>query len=98
MYFKWIGVFLCLSLVLIHTGCDRNKESDPTEIAKQYVEWWEEGSYESMYDLLSQESRQEMTKEEFATRLQTIYEGIGAEDLTIKPDFTPKEASETTDE
>lgn len=98
MYFKWIGVFLCLSLVLIHTGCDRNKELDPTEIAKQYVEWWEEGSYESMYDLLSQESRQEMTKEEFATRLQTIYEGIGAEDLTIKPDFTPKEASETTDE
>ncbi|MEC0258740.1 penicillin-binding transpeptidase domain-containing protein [Paenibacillus lautus] len=98
MHLKWVWVFLCLSLVLIHTGCDRNQGPDPEEIAKRYVEWWEEGSYESMYDLLSHKSRQEMTKEEFITRFQTIYEGIGAADLTITPDFTAKVTEETTDE
>lgn len=98
MHLKWVWVFLCLSLVLIHTGCDRNQGPDPEEIAKRYVEWWEEGSYESMYDLLSHKSKQEMTKEEFITRFQTIYEGIGAADLTITPDFTAKVTEETTDE
>lgn len=98
MHLKWTWLFLCLILMVIHTGCDRNKEPDPEEIAKRYVEWWEEGSYESMYDLLSQKSRQEMTKEEFIIRYQTIYEGIGAADLTITPDFTAKVTEEATDE
>ena len=78
MHYKWTWLFLCLIVMVILTGCDRIKESDPGEIVKQYVEWWEQGSYESMYDVLSLESRQKTTKEDFITRFQTIYEGIGA--------------------
>ena len=98
MHYKWTWLFLCLIVMVILTGCDRIKESDPGEIVKQYVEWWEQGSYESMYDVLSLESRQKTTKEDFITRFQTIYEGIGAADLTITPDFTAKATGETTDE
>lgn len=98
MHLKWTWLFLCLIVMVILTGCDRIKESDPREIVKQYAEWWEQGSYELMYDVLSLESRQKMTKEDFITRFRNIYEGIGAEELTITTDFRAKESSETRNE
>lgn len=52
-------------------------------VLKEYVEHINKKEYEAMYALISDNSKQNWTKEDFVTRVQNIYEGIGASDVTM---------------
>ncbi len=56
----------------------------PERILEQYMACIEKQDYESMYGMLDQKSRNEISKKEFVTRNRNIYEGIGAENITIR--------------
>lgn len=62
------------------------KQESPEELLTQYFEKANQGDYEGMYGLLCEESQEMYSLEEFITRNQNIYEGIGARSfqLTVK--------------
>lgn len=56
----------------------------PEKILRQYMACIEQQDYESMYEMLDQDSRDKVTKKAFITRNQNIYEGIGAANIEIR--------------
>lgn len=60
---------------------EKYEEQQPDRLLAQYMESAAEGDYESMYDMLDEESQGRVTKEEFIERNRKIYEGIGAENV-----------------
>lgn len=82
--FFWIAAFLAVAMI---TGCSaEEEEAEPTpeEAFEDYVAYWEKGNYEMMYELLSQQSKEVISKERFVERYTNIYSGIEATDLTVK--------------
>lgn len=65
-------------------------KTSPEELLATYVEKLGQADYEGMYEMLSMESRESITKEEFVERNQKIYEGMEASDFEL----TRKEAVE----
>ena len=53
------------------------------EILKEYMAFIEDGKYEEMYDLLDSSSQEAVSREDFITRNQNIYEGIEASDIRL---------------
>ncbi len=82
------GISACLFLQ------SRRKAAMPTpdELFSQYAACLSEGSYEKMYDMLDEQSRQEITQEEFVTRHRNIFSGI--ETSNIQTAVTGTEESE----
>lgn len=56
----------------------RPSKIPPKELLVSYMEKLEQADYEGMYEMLAQESRKTIGKEEFIERNQKIYEGIEA--------------------
>ena len=50
----------------------------PDELFAQYTSYLDHGRYEDMYDMLDEQSRQEISLEDFVIRNKNIYEGIEA--------------------
>jgi penicillin-binding protein 3 len=73
-------------LVITLIGCSKEEEVKPTpeEAFEAYATLWEDGNYGMMYEYLSSELKQKMTKEEFIERNTTIYQEIDATNLSIK--------------
>ena len=65
-------------------------KTSPEELLTAYVEKLKAADYEGMYEMISQESQQSITKEEFVERNQKIYEGIEASNFEL----VQKEAEE----
>ncbi|MDD6213039.1 MAG: penicillin-binding transpeptidase domain-containing protein [Clostridiales bacterium] len=53
-------------------------EGTPSAVMEEYVSLLNQSDYDGMYDLLTSESQDSVSREEFVTRNQNIYEGIGA--------------------
>lgn len=60
-----------------------NKDT-PKDEAEKYFSYLKKGKYEEMYGLLSESSRKKITKEDFVSRNQNIYEGIEAANIKVK--------------
>ena len=65
-------------------------KTSPEELLTAYVEKLKAADYEGMYEMISKESQQSITKEEFVERNQKIYEGIEASNFEL----VQKEAEE----
>lgn len=68
----------------------KNREL-PEDTAEQYFALLSEGKYEEMYALLSDDTKETVSKEDFVSRNQNIYEGIEASG--IKVTFPERDAS-----
>ena len=53
------------------------------DTVKEYFSYLSEGKYDQMYALLDSESQGTYSEEDFITRNQNIYEGIGAADIQV---------------
>lgn len=53
----------------------------PDELFTQYTAYLSGGSYENMYDMLDEQSRMEITREDFVTRHKNIFGGIEASNI-----------------
>lgn len=60
----------------------RNREK-AEDTVKEYFSYLSEGKYDQMYALLDSESRSTYSEEDFISRNQNIYEGIGAADIRV---------------
>lgn len=83
-----LGVSLIASIVLIVIAIvaivTSNNMQKPEEQWKQYIEKIEIGQYEEMYETLTNNSKEQITKEEFVKRNKNIYEGIQASNINIE--------------
>lgn len=87
---KWI-VPLCIAVVVVFAaaGCFAvwkgfGVKATPEETVENYFALVNEGKYDQMYGMLSEESKKKISKEDFVTRNQNIYEGIEAADVKVK--------------
>ena len=65
-----------------------NIAMNPGETLLKYMSYAENGEYEKMYDLLDEDSKNSISKEEFIKRNKNIYKGIGIK--TIDAEVTSK--------
>ncbi len=87
---------ISLLLIFLLSGC--KEEIKPEEVFTSYIEYWQQGKYEQMYNLISESSESAMTKDEFVQRYRTIYDGIEMSDLEVAAVLDNKEekGSEST--
>ena len=92
-----ISVILILLLIVIIVSAT-GKTSKQEKTLKQYISYLQEKNYEAMYEMISQESKNNYTKAEFVERNQNIYEGINAKnfEVELKEEKTEKEKTELT--
>ncbi|WML24515.1 penicillin-binding transpeptidase domain-containing protein [Neobacillus sp. OS1-33] len=84
-----------LLLVLLVAGC--SKEPTPQDRFAKYIALWNEQKFEQMYDYLSADAKENITKEEFTNRYHKIYKDLQITDLKI--DFKkPKEDKQASKE
>ncbi|GGE76282.1 penicillin-binding transpeptidase domain-containing protein [Priestia taiwanensis] len=69
-------------LMLLVTGC--GKEAKPEDAMADYLAKWEEGKYEDMYALLSSDAQGKISKDEFVTKYEKIFSGVGASNIKIQ--------------
>lgn len=86
---KIVSLFASLILLTsIIVGCsnedEKEKEPTPEEAFAEFAQYWQTSNFEAMYDLLSEQSKAAITKDEFVERYTNIYSGIQAENLTIE--------------
>ena len=60
-----------------------NKKEKPQDILNTYISLLNEQNYEGLYDLISKTSQEKITKEDFITRNEKIYNGIDAYSIKI---------------
>lgn len=93
---KW-GIFiLIIAIILIGIGItvwilQKQNESDPEEVLKQYMGCILEKDYEQMYSLLTESSKEKISEQDFITRNKNIYEGIEISKLEMNITRTTKE-------
>ncbi|MGG3469511.1 penicillin-binding transpeptidase domain-containing protein [Neobacillus pocheonensis] len=86
---KIFGILLIVLMsALIIAGC--SKEPTPQDRFSDYIALWNQQKFDKMYDYLSNDAKQKITKDEFTNRYQKIYQDLQIQDLKI--DFKkPKE-------
>ena len=91
---KKLVVILFLLVVFALVGC--SKEPTPEERFSDYIALWNKQKFDKMYDYLSKDAKQNITKDEFTNRYQKIYEDLQITDLKIdfKKPKKDKEANE----
>lgn len=73
------------------------KEADkPDELLEQYYSYLVEGKYEKMYQMLDEESKANISSEDFVSRNQKIYEGIEAQNINVKITNVEESSKEET--
>ena len=56
----------------------------PKEVLQKYVGLLNDKDYSAMYGMLSPESKENISEEDFLSRNKNIYEGIGASDISVE--------------
>ncbi len=68
-----------------------SKKEKPEETLSKYISLINEQKYEEMYNMLSKESQEQISQEDFIKRNKNIYEGIDAYNIKIETSETIKE-------
>ncbi|MBS4219725.1 penicillin-binding transpeptidase domain-containing protein [Bacillus sp. FJAT-49711] len=95
---KFVLISLCLILSSLLVACNKEKEPKPEDRFADYIKLWNEQKFDKMYEFLSTESKENVTKEDFVNRYKKIYEDLEIKNLKVqfkKPEEeTDKEATE----
>lgn len=65
----------------INPGHKTEKAAAPDELLLQYISCIEKKEYDRMYSMLDEQSKENISKDDYITRNQKIYEGIEAENI-----------------
>ncbi|WP_339179469.1 penicillin-binding transpeptidase domain-containing protein [Oceanobacillus sp. FSL W7-1293] len=76
------SLWMMILFIALLAGCSE-EQTDPTNTLNQYAEAVEEGDYESLYNLFSQETKDTYSEEDSALRLGKLYDDISATDIEI---------------
>lgn len=87
-----IVIIVVIIAILITAIFIKNKDTEkPEDILSAYVSLINEQKYDEMYSQISEESKSEISQEDFIKRNKNIYEGIDAYDIKITVSETKKE-------
>ncbi|WHY86126.1 penicillin-binding transpeptidase domain-containing protein [Neobacillus novalis] len=92
---KFTGL-LVLVLLLVYALAGCSKEPTPEDRFAEYIALWKQQKFAKMYDYLSNDAKEKITKEEFTNRYQKIYEDLQITDLKI--DFKRPKKDKKTDQ
>ncbi|PRR82265.1 penicillin-binding transpeptidase domain-containing protein [Clostridium vincentii] len=74
-----------------------SKNADkPKEVLKEYIGLLNDKEYSAMYEMLSVESKENISEEDFLSRNKNIYEGIEANDINVEIGELSKTAGVST--
>lgn len=77
------------------TESEKERQDTAIYALNMYLDLWQDGKYEDMYNLLSTSSKEEIDKEKFVERYNNIFSAIGLVDMDID---IQDETDETKDE
>lgn len=75
---------LLLSFILIMTGCSGLDKAQKT--FDSYAEKWVQADYKGMYEMLTKDSKETISEEDFITRYTNIFSAINANNLIVEID------------
>ncbi|WP_045518764.1 penicillin-binding transpeptidase domain-containing protein [Neobacillus niacini] len=79
---KIIGLlFMVVLFAMVAAGC--SKEPMPQDRLAAYIKLWNEQKFDKMYDYLSEGSKEVISKEDFTSRYQKIYDDLQITDLKL---------------
>lgn len=79
-----IGIIVILIIISIITVIIFNlNKVKPEDNFNEYISYINERNYDGMYELLSRDSKNKISKEDFVTKNKNIYEGIDSLDIKI---------------
>ena len=91
-----IVIIIILMAIIVGVLFYLNYTSEkPENILNKYVSLINEKNYEAMYDQITDESKQNISKDDFIARNKNIYEGIDATDLRLEIKEVTKEGNTT---
>lgn len=88
-----ISVIAILVATIVIVTLTKNKTT-PEEIWQKYISNINEGKYEENYEMLTEVSKQNISKEKYIERNKNIYEGIGMNNMQVE--ITSVEEQEKT--
>ena len=85
---KKVLIITIIAIIIIVAGVSgflylKNNQQKPEAVLTQYMSYINDENYSEMYNLLTEESKQKITEEDFITRNNNIYSGIEAANLEI---------------
>ncbi|HWO74493.1 MAG TPA: penicillin-binding transpeptidase domain-containing protein [Bacillus sp. (in: firmicutes)] len=86
---KWIFVLLMLLVTIFLAAC--NNEPTAQERFKEYVGLWNEQKFSDMYDFLTADAKERITKEEFVGRYEKVYDDLKISDLNVTANLPEEE-------
>lgn len=87
-----IVIIVVIIAILLTVIFIKSKDTEkPEDILSAYVSLINEQKYDEMYSQISEESKSEISQEDFVKRNKNIYEGIDAYDIKITVSETKKE-------
>lgn len=86
--FNKIRVSVCLlilvfAVIAIVKIANKDKQTEAMQKVSAFMSYINEAKYEEMYNMLSESSKKNITKEDFVTKNQTIYEQLEASSIKI---------------
>lgn len=85
-----VAVIVICAIIGIVAYINRTKEK-PEDVLSTYISLINEQKYEEMYNMISNESKKQISQEDFIKRNKNIYEGIDAFDIKVTISETLKE-------
>ncbi|WP_312461356.1 NTF2-like N-terminal transpeptidase domain-containing protein, partial [Proteiniclasticum sp.] len=67
------------------SGCSKEEPHDPMETFYGYQSAFENQDFEAMYELLDEESRRNLNKEEYVERYERLYDTVPLTDTKLEP-------------
>lgn len=79
-----IAAVIVAGIFWFRRGGETEREKTPEELLMEYTDYIRTGNYEAMYGMLNEQSRKNISPEDFTARNKNIYEGIGAADIRVE--------------
>lgn len=90
-----IAVLVIITVgIIIYINYQRNK-NNPEAVFNQYISYLQNGEYEQMYQLLTDETKANYSQDVFVSRNKNIYNGIEAENIKVENLEVTEETSDT---
>ena len=89
-------VVIATAIVSIATFVLTRKSNKPEDIFKQYVQYINEQKYDEMYAMLTEDSKNKISQDDFVSRNKNIYDGIDMTDMQIQVTSVEEENSTTS--
>lgn len=89
------GIILIIFIVIVVIVVNNFEKANPEESLNRYFSYINDKNYEGMYELLTSESKNKISKEAFIEKNKNIYEGIDCFDIKTNVIDTKKENKTT---